>query len=119
MPSLKITFYIFFFAMIILTLYGIFTNGRIEPIETRSQLFNLVLLGLLPTALSNLTLIVSLKQISSTLVAVLGAFEPMTAMAIGIIVFHEPFTLPIIIGFLLILLSVFLIVFFRQTGDKG
>ena len=119
MPSLKITFYIFFFAMIILTLYGTFTNGRIEPIETRSQLFNLVLLGLLPTALSNLTLIVSLKQISSTLVAVLGAFEPMTAMAIGIIVFHEPFTLPIIIGFLLILFSVFLIVFFRKTRDKG
>ena len=116
MPSLKITFNIFFFAMIILTLYGRFTNGRIE---TRSQLFNLVLLGLLPTALSNLTLIVSLKQISSTLVAVLGAFEPMTAMAIGIIVFHEPFTLPIIIGFLLILLSVFLIVFFRKTRDKG
>ena len=80
MPSLKLTFYIFFFAMLILTLYATFTRGRIDPIDTRSQLVNLFLLGLVPTAVSNVTLIMALKQISSTLAAVLGAFEPMTAM---------------------------------------
>ena len=41
MPSLKLTFYIFFFAMLILTLYATFTRGRIDPIDTRSQLVNL------------------------------------------------------------------------------
>lgn len=117
MPSLKLTFYIFFFAMLILTLYATFTRGRIDPIDTRSQLVNLFLLGLVPTAVSNVTLIVALKQISSTLAAVLGAFEPMTAMCVGILLFGEPLTLPIVIGFVLIITSVLILVLSkRKTG---
>jgi len=117
MPSLKLTFYIFFFAMLILTLYATFTRGRIDPIDTRSQLVNLFLLGLVPTAVSNVTLIVALKQISSTLAAVLGAFEPMTAMCVGILLFGEPLTLPIVIGFILIITSVLILVLSkRKTG---
>ena len=60
MPSLKLTFYIFFFAMLILTLYATFTRGRIDPIDTRSQLVNLFLLGVVPTAVSIVTLIMAL-----------------------------------------------------------
>ena len=117
MPSLKLTFYIFFFAMLILTLYATFTRGRIDPIDTRSQLVNLFLLGLVPTAVSNVTLIMALKQISSTMAAVLGAFEPMTAMCVGILLFGEPLTLPIVIGFILIITSVFILVLSkRKTG---
>ena len=117
MPSLKLTFYIFFFAMLILTLYATFTRGRIDPIDTRSQLVNLFLLGVAPTAVSNVTLIVALKQISSTLAAVLGAFEPMTAMCVGILLFGEPLTLPIVIGFILIITSVLILVLSkRKTG---
>lgn len=117
MPSLKLTFYIFFFAMLILTLYATFTRGRIDPIDTRSQLVNLFLLGVVPTAVSNVTLIMALKQISSTLAAVLGAFEPMTAMCVGILLFGEPLTLPIVIGFVLIITSVLILVLSkRKTG---
>ena len=57
----------------------------IDIIETHSQLLHLFLLGLIPTAISNITLIISLKQISSTMAAVLGVFEPMTAMCVGIL----------------------------------
>ena len=117
MPSLKLTFYIFFFAMLILTFYATFTRGRIDPIDTRNQLVNLFLLGVVPTAVSNVTLIVALKQISSTLAAVLGAFEPMTAMCVGILLFGEPLTLPIVIGFVLIITSVLILVLSkRKTG---
>ncbi len=116
MPSLKLTFFIFFFAMLILTLYASFTRGRIDPIESSSQLINLFFLGLLPTAVSNITLIMSLKQISSTMAAVLGAFEPMTAMCVGILIFGEPFTIPIVIGFVLIIASVFILVLSKRKG---
>ena len=117
MPSLKLTFYIFFFAMLILTLYATFTRGRVDPIDTRSQLVNLFLLGVVPTAVSNVTLIMALKQISSTMAAVLGAFEPMTAMCVGILLFGEPLTLPIVIGFVLIITSVLILVLSkRKTG---
>ena len=117
MPSLKLTFFIFFFAMLILTLYASFTRGRIDPIESSSQLINLFFLGLLPTAVSNITLIMSLKQISSTMAAVLGAFEPMTAMCVGILIFGEPFTIPIVIGFVLIIASVFILVLSKRKGE--
>lgn len=117
-PSLKLTFYIFFFAMLILALYATFTRGRIDPIDTHNQLINLFLLGLVPTAISNVTLIISLKQISSTMAAVLGAFEPMTAMCVGILLFGEPLTLPIVIGFVLIITSVLILVLSkRKTGS--
>lgn len=117
-PSLKLTFYIFFFAMLILALYATFTRGRIDPIDTHNQLINLFLLGLVPTAISNVTLIISLKQISSTMAAVLEAFEPMTAMCVGILLFGEPLTLPIVIGFVLIITSVLILVLSkRKTGS--
>ena len=117
MPSLKLTFYIFFFAMLILALYGTFTRGRIDPIETHSQFINLFLLGLVPTAISNVTLIISLKQISSTMAAVLGVFEPMTAMCVGILLFGEPLTPPVVVGFVLIIAAVLILVLSkRKTG---
>ena len=114
MPSLKVTFYIFFFTMMLMMLYALFVEGRIRPVGSMPNLVNLVLLGLLPTALSNVTLIFSLKQISSTTAAILGAFEPMTAMGVGILVFGEPFTLPVVLGFALILVSVLILVLCKK-----
>lgn len=110
MESLKVTFFIFFFAMLILMLYALFTSGRLYPVYNGTQLLNLFLLGLLPTALSNITIIMALKQINSILVAILGAFEPMTAMCVGILVFGEAFTYPIALGFGLIIASVIVLV---------
>lgn len=43
---------------------------------------------------------------SSSNVAILGAFEPLTAMAIGILVLGEPLTLSIGIGIILIITAV-------------
>jgi drug/metabolite transporter (DMT)-like permease len=52
----------------------------------------------------------SLKRISSTMVAILGAFEPLTAMAIGIIVFGEPLTISVTAGFAMIISAVILLI---------
>lgn len=110
MGSLKLTFYVFFFAMLILMLYSFFTTGRIDPIKTPNQMLNLALIGLLPTALSNVSLIMALKKISSTMVAILGAFEPLTAMAVGILVFGEALTLSVTAGFAMIISAVILLI---------
>jgi len=76
------------------------------------------MLGLFPTAISNVTLIIALKQTNSTMVAVLGAFEPMTAMVIGILVFNEHLTVPIVFGFLLIIISVLLLVLRKRVASQ-
>ena len=117
MPTIKVNFYIFFFTMLLLTLYAIFTSGGLPAIHTGTTLLNLFLLGLLPTVVSNITLILALKNIGSTLVAILGAFEPLTAMCIGITVFGEPFTTSIAIGFVLILTAVMLLVLKKSPAE--
>ena len=116
-PTIKVNFYIFFFTMLLLTLYAIFTSGGLPAIHTGTTLLNLFLLGLLPTVVSNITLIMALKNIGSTLVAILGAFEPLTAMCIGIAVFGEPFTTSIAIGFVLILTAVMLLVLKKSPAE--
>ena len=116
-PTIKVNFYIFFFTMLLLMLYATFTSGGLAAIHTGGTLLNLFLLGLLPTVVSNITLILSLKSIGSTLVAILGAFEPLTAMCIGIAVFGEPFTTSIAIGFVLILAAVVLLILKKSPAE--
>ena len=127
MGSLKLTFWVFFFGMLILALWCYFTEGRFHPIVTQDpsalstagMLFNIFMLGLLPTAISNISLTMGIKHIGSTLCAILGAFEPLTAMTIGILVFHEPFTLTVAVGFLLIVAAVVLLILKGTPAGNG
>ena len=105
-PSLKLTFYVFFIGMLLLILFALAVQGRVEPIMNRSCLINLMLLGLIPTALSNICVTMSLKLINSTIVAILGAFEPLTAMVVGILVLGDDWSVLSITGAALILLAV-------------
>lgn len=110
MNIFKVNFYILLFATVIISAYSLFVNGSIEPIKTSTQAINLVLLGLLPTAVSNVGVVMALKNIPSTMVSILGGFEPLTAVIVGIFVFHEAFTLSIAIGIMMILAAVVLLV---------
>ena len=105
-PSLKLTFYVFFIGMILLVAYNITTEGRIETVPDTECWINIILLGLIPTALSNICVTMSLRLIDSTIVAILGAFEPLTAMVIGILVLGDPWSLLSLSGAALILLAV-------------
>lgn len=113
MPSLKVNFYVFFMAMLILMLYSCFTTGGIQPIGSGHNLLSLLLLGLIPTTLSNVMLVMALKLIDSTHVAILGAFEPFTAIIVGILFLDEPLTAAVIIGVILILAAVFTLILQR------
>ncbi len=110
LPALKLNFYIFFMAMLLLLLYASFTAGGIQPVSDGRSVLSLILLGLLPTTVSNVTLVRSLTLIDSASVAILGAFEPLTAMTLGIAVMGEPLTPAVIIGFLLIISSVLILI---------
>ena len=106
MPSLKLTFYIFFNALLYLLLYAIIAEGGIEPIADTPSWVNLLLLGILPTAFSNICVTMSLRLIDTTIVAILGAFEPLTAMVVGVILLGEPCGIATISGGMLILIAV-------------
>lgn len=109
MESTKLNFYVFFFGMVYMAMFAAATGGVQVVADARSWM-SLVLLGLVPTAFSNITLILAIKRIGSTLTAVLGALEPLTAMTIGICVFGEPLTAVVAVGFVLIIAAVMLLV---------
>ena len=104
--SLKLTFYVFFTGMWLLIAYSLMTNGGVEEVPDSSCWLDLALLGLIPTAISNICVTVSLKLIDSTIVAILGAFEPLTAMVVGVVILGEPLRFIGVVGGMLILVAV-------------
>lgn len=67
-------------------------------IDGTGDWLDLLGLGIVPTMVAMLALAISTKSIGPTKTAVLGVAEPLTAIAIGSLVFSEPFTLNIAIG---------------------
>lgn len=107
--SQKLTFYVLMFSgafFMLSTLQG----GGLQIIPNASAGINLLLMATLPTLLSNLALVRSVKSIGSTLTSVLGAMEPLTAIIVGILVFDESLRGLMVVGIILILVSVSLIV---------
>ena len=51
-----------------------------------------------------------LKNIGSTLTSILGALEPLTAMAVGVLVFAEPFDVVTLLGLICIVVAVLVLV---------
>ena len=75
-------------------------------------------LSLFPTIISLETINISIKLIGSTLTAILGALEPLTAIFFGVLIFHEQLTIKIIAGVCLILSGVFLVVLNKSKTSK-
>lgn len=109
MVGRKLTFYVFVVSTCLFAIKAT-TNEGIQPIPDTFSLFNLILLAIVPTVISNITLILAVHNIGGTLTAVLGAMEPVTAVCIGVLVFSEPFTFHVGLGILLIIIAVTLII---------
>ena len=112
LKGLRLTFYVFFFSTLML-ITGMLTTGSLHSIPDIPTFGNLLLLAIIPTIVSNLTLIEAIKYIGATQTSVLGAMEPVTAVIVGITVFGEAFTLPIVIGIVLIIAAVTIIILKR------
>lgn len=107
--SQKLTFYVLMFSGAFFMLSTLQGRG-LQIIPSASAGIDLLLMATLPTLLSNLALVRSVKNIGSTLTSVLGAMEPLTAIIVGILVFDESLRGLMIVGIILILVSVSLIV---------
>lgn len=70
---------------------------------------NLIGLAIFPTTIAMVGLSVATRRIGATRAAVLGVFEPITAILFGILLFHEPFTLLTALGMLICLVAMIFI----------
>ena len=109
MSGRKLTFFVFVISTILFAVKAS-TNQGIQAIPDTMSAINLILLAIVPTVVSNITLIIAVHNIGGTLTAVLGAMEPVTAVCIGVLIFSEPFTLHLAFGISLIIVAVTMII---------
>lgn len=109
MNSKKMTFYVFLVSTVLFAIKAM-TNTGIQPIPDNISVVNLFLLALVPTIISNMTLVLAVRHIGGTLTSILGAFEPITAVLVSVLVFGDPFTPNLATGIVLIITAVTLII---------
>lgn len=76
--------------------------------------FNFFTFALITTVVSSLALVFAIKEIGSTATSILGAFEPVVAVAVSVILFGEDFSLSLALGILMIIVGVLL----NVVGDN-
>ena len=111
MSIVKLTFYVLLICAMCLFAYS-FTSSDLHlmlPPSPRAWFFA-CWLGLVPTVLSLLFMTIAVHEVGATPTAIMGALEPLTAVAIGVMMFGEAFTFRLCIGIVLILTAVLLIV---------
>ena len=114
-PNLTLTYYCFLVGSVVLFALSGF-GVHLNPVPDTVSWLNVIGLAVLPTAVATITLAASSKAVGATKTSVLGILEPLTAIFIGTLVFHEPLTLNVAIGVALIL---FAILFMILTDKKG
>lgn len=115
--GLLMTFYIMLFGALF-CLVNAWAYDALQWISGFWELGLALLLALVTAVFSNLTMIMSIKRIGSTLTSILGVMEPLTAVIIGILVFREPLTWHLAVGVLLICLSVLLAIMRPKTNTE-
>ena len=95
----KITLYSLVTGAILFAVIRSVQGGEmLEGIDSASDWANLVGLAIVPTMISMLTLAMSSRYIGPTKTAVLGVFEPLTAILIGTLMFGETLTAKMAVG---------------------
>ncbi|UKB81768.1 DMT family transporter [Chryseobacterium sp. MEBOG06] len=106
-----------FYSMLFTSLFFMTKAGMTREsfaIPSLSLFFSLTTFAFLTTVISSLCLVFAIKNIGSTPVAILGALEPVVAVFISVLMFHEKFTYNLLIGISFILLGVSL----NVIGDR-
>ena len=108
MPGLKLTFYAILFGSLV---YIVRLRGCVDLqlLESADQWVNALGLALFPSVISMVTIAKSIRFIGPTPAAILGALEPLTALFVGVVVFHERLTAGNMVGIVLVLAAVTLV----------
>ena len=103
----KLSFYSMLFTSGYFMIKALFGKDSFE-IPSTTVFLNLIVFALLTTVISTLCLVYAIKNIGSTPAAILGALEPVVAVMVSVMIFHEKFTFNLFIGISLILFGVIL-----------
>lgn len=106
--GLAVTFWVLAAGAVMSFVSALLTDS-FRLLASLDEVGNVLGLAIITALLSNLTLVLAVQRIGSTLASVLGVMEPLTAVGVGILVFHEPCTAAVFSGVGLICGSVLLV----------
>lgn len=109
MPTLPLTFWLLIFGSVIF-IGGVAMQGELILPSRPLLWLNTFALALLPTVVSLSLTTVAIHMIGPTPTAILGVFEPVTAVVVGVAVFGEVLGARQIVGLILILGAVTMVV---------
>ena len=119
LDPMPLNFYVMgFAALAVFSISPLLTPDGIAPITVRSDFINLLLLALIPTVISNIVLIMAVKRAGATKTAIMGSFEPVAALAVGVVYFNEVLTSTGVLGFIIILVSITFVII-QSTKHKA
>lgn len=101
----QITGYSMFFASIFYLIKSLINQENLI-LPGWSFMGDLVIFSLVTTVLSTLTLVYAIQKIGSTPTSIMGALEPVVAIFVSVLLFHEIITMNLVLGVILILLGV-------------
>ncbi|MBQ9245275.1 EamA family transporter [bacterium] len=87
---------------------------ELQPINNLFVFGCAILLALFPTIISLETISIAIKIIGAVKTSIIGALEPLTAIAFGLMLFGETMTYKIFCGILLILLGVIVVIVHKK-----
>ncbi len=109
LATLKVTFYVLIFGLVIFAA-RLYVNGGVTMPAEWFQWGNLLGLAFFPTLVSLACTTRAIRYIGSTPTAILGAFEPVTAVFFCVTVLGETLSMKEFAGMMLIILAVTLVV---------
>jgi drug/metabolite transporter (DMT)-like permease len=112
MSAVKLTLNVMIIGATTVALNSLFNSGcgSLQLLTTPTQLAFSLMLGIVPTLISLVTMAIAVRLIGSTPTAIMGSLEPVTAVAIGTLVFDERLTTRLLIGIAMILAAVIIII---------
>ncbi len=108
-PSVTMTFYSVAIGQFVFWT-RILISGDLSPIEGTLSWVCILSIAIFPTVVSLIAMAIAIHNVGSTVTAILGALEPVTALLIGVLVFGERLGFSGVVGVLMVLTAVMLLV---------
>ena len=106
--------------VVFLSLYLVHHDAPfLQGIDSLEAVSNLLGLAIFPTMVSLLTLAIATRLIGPTKTAVLGVFEPVTAILVGTVIFAETLTANILLGLVLCIAAVLFMILTEKRPVKS
>ena len=109
MATLRVTFYVLLFGLLVFAV-RLYLKGSVTMPTEWYQWGNLLALAFFPTLVSLACTTRAIRYIGSTSTAILGAFEPVTAVFFCVTILGETLSMKEFAGMMLVILSVTLVV---------